>query len=472
MQERTVQLRRANEQLQNEVTERQRTEKELDFLQSMKQAIFESQDLHTALQVALQKVCGATDWNFGEAWVPRPDGTALECSSAWYSNVDSEAVATSRASGLEEFRRISQELVFLPDSGIPGRVWSSQKPEWRRDVSSESSQVFLRSQAAKDAGLKAALGIPIIANERVVTVLMFYMFEARDQDQRLIELISASTELGLFIQRKQAEEEVYKALGQERELNALKSELITMISHEYRTPLTTIQSSAELLEHYGHKWTEEKKLTHLQRIQTATKHMTNLVSGVLFMSKAEAKCVEFNPVPLNLAQLCQELVAQLQLEAKEHTTIAFSSRGNHPDACLDEKLLRQILTNLLSNAMKYSPHGGTIQFNLEYISDTVAFRIQDTGIGIPIEDQSRLFESFHRASNVGTIPGTGLGLTIVKKCVDLHGGQINVTSEVGAGTTFTITLPVSFSARFRELQPDQLPHTTSQRTTVSFSTLG
>jgi signal transduction histidine kinase/CHASE3 domain sensor protein len=435
VQERTVELVRANEQLQQEVNERRRTEKEIGFLQSMKQAIFESEDLHTALGVALQKVCEATDWNFGEAWVPRPDGTALECSSAWYTNAD----------GLGEFRRISEKLVFLPDTGIPGRVWSSQKPEWRKDVSSESQEVFLRNQIALEAGLKAALGIPIITDEQVVAVLVFYMFEAREQDQRLIELISASTELGLFIQRKRAEEEVYKALEQERELNGLKSNLITMISHEYRTPLTTIQSSAELLERYSYKWTDEKKMTHLRRIQAMTKHMTSLINDVLFISKTEAQRVEFNPSLINLEQFCQELVEQLQLEAKEKIAIVFQKYGTYTEAYLDEKILRQILTNLLSNAIKYSPNGGIVRFILECDSNVVICKVQDSGIGIPTQDQPRLFESFHRGSNVDTIPGTGLGLAIVKKCLDLHQGQIRVESKVGAGTTFIVTLPLNLS---------------------------
>jgi signal transduction histidine kinase len=109
--------------------------------------------------------------------------------------------------------------------------------------------------------------------------------------------------------------------------------------------------------------------------------------------------------------------------------------------CLDEKLLRQILENLLSNAIKYSPEGSTIEFSLSRFSSQAVFLIRDQGIGIPPEDQQLLFESFHRATNVGTIAGTGLGLTIVKKCVDIHQGQVAVESEVGVGTTFSVTLP-------------------------------
>ncbi len=243
--------------------------------------------------------------------------------------------------------------------------------------------------------------------------------------------------------RKKAEEELCKALEKERELSQFKSRFITTISHEYRTPLTIIQSSAELLEHYEHKWSSEKRLIHLQRILASTRHLTNLVNDVLFIGQAEMKKLEFNPAPLNLEQFCFGLVEELRSAIGNQTSITSNIRGNCTNACLDEKLLRQILTNLLSNAIKYSPDGGMVRFDLECREGAATLRIQDSGIGIPAEDLSQLFESFHRAKNVGTIPGTGLGLAIVKKCVDLHGGQIKVESEAGVGTTFTVTLPFS-----------------------------
>jgi signal transduction histidine kinase len=243
--------------------------------------------------------------------------------------------------------------------------------------------------------------------------------------------------------RKQAEEELCQTLLKERELSELKSRIISIISHEYRTPLTTIQSSAELLEYYGHKLTEDKKLTHFQRIKTSIKHLTNLVSEVLLIGQAEANRVEFNPEPLDLQQFCRELVEEMPPSKNNQIPITFSSRGNCTEAYVDEKLLRQILTNLLSNAIKYSPRGGTVRFELECVEGVATLSIKDSGIGIPAKDLPLLFESFHRASNVGTLPGTGLGLAIVKKSVDLHGGQITVNSIEGVGTTLTVTLPSS-----------------------------
>lgn len=417
--------------LAEDITQRKQTEEEIRFLQIITKAVFDSEDFHAALRIALEKVCEATGWDVGEAWIPRPDGTVLECSPAWYTHSDL----------LHEFRRLSEEVTFAPGVGMPGRVWVSQQPEWRRNVSIESKQVYPRVHLAQNAGLKAALAIPIVANDNVLAVLVFYMFESREEDRRLIELISASTELGLFIQRKRTEEEVIKALEKEKELGELKSRFISMTSHEFRTPLTAILGSAELLEHYGHKWPEEKKLNYILRIQSNVKHLVHLLEDVMLIGKAEAGKVNFNPCPIDLVQFCLVVVEELQLTTGSHHKIDFMVRGTCSDACMDEKLLRHILTNLLSNAINYSPQGGVVDFELSFGDGSAIFQVKDRGIGIPSEDIPRLFDSFYRANNVGKISGTGLGLAIVKNSVELHGGAIAVTSEIDMGTTFTVTLP-------------------------------
>lgn len=244
-------------------------------------------------------------------------------------------------------------------------------------------------------------------------------------------------------ERKRAEAEINNALKIEKELNELKSRFITMASHEFRTPLATILSSTELLEHYSYKWTEEKKIEHFQRVQTAVKNMTQLLNDVLLIGKAESGKIEYNPTLLNLGKLCQDNTEEVQAIAGTKHILTFSSVGQSNDVFIDEKLLRHILNNLLTNAVKYSPEGGPVLFNLICDREAAVFSIQDRGIGIPPEDEEKLFESFHRGTNVSTIPGTGLGLAIVKKSVELHGGKITMKSEVGVGTTFTVTLPLN-----------------------------
>ncbi|HEY9604328.1 MAG TPA: PAS domain-containing sensor histidine kinase [Allocoleopsis sp.] len=241
--------------------------------------------------------------------------------------------------------------------------------------------------------------------------------------------------------RKRVEAEMLTALERERELRELKSNFISMASHEFRTPLTAIFSSSELLQYYGNNWSEDKKLKYYQRIEGAVKRMAKLLDDVLLYSKVEAGKLEFNPQPIVLEQFCQNLIEEIQLGSEEKPTITFTYSGPCNNVCLDEKILHHILNNLLTNAIKYSPQNTDVRFSCSCKNGETIFEIQDRGIGIPSEDQKRLFESFHRAKNVGSIPGTGLGLAIVQKAVELHGGTVTFTSEVGVGTMFRVTLP-------------------------------
>ncbi|MBW4572748.1 MAG: PAS domain S-box protein [Tolypothrix carrinoi HA7290-LM1] len=249
--------------------------------------------------------------------------------------------------------------------------------------------------------------------------------------------------------RKQLEEELRSALEKEKELNELKSRFISMTSHEFRTPLSTILSSCELLEHYRHKWTQEKQLNHLHRIQNAVKRMTEMFNDVLFISKEEAGKLDYRTQTLDLVQYCRHLVEEVQQNLSCHESaqpsprIAFSSQYQFMRCCMDENLLEHILSNLLSNAIKYSNIDSTVKFTLTFEDERAIFVIQDQGIGIPQEDLLHLYESFHRATNVGNRQGTGLGLAIVKKCVYIHQGEIFVKSELGVGTTFTVILPLN-----------------------------
>ncbi|MBE9127351.1 MULTISPECIES: adenylate/guanylate cyclase domain-containing protein [unclassified Coleofasciculus] len=181
-----------------EARERQRAEEKIRLLQTITQAISESPDFDSALEVTLRNVCETIGWNFGEAWIPNSDKTFLECSPAWYA---------SNLPALEKFRQDSQTLRFAPGVGLPGRVWSSKQPEWIQDVAIEPDTVFVRSPMVFNSGLCSCLGIPIVVNDQVLTVFVFFTLESRQPDQQLIDLVWAvGTQLGVVIQRKQAEE--------------------------------------------------------------------------------------------------------------------------------------------------------------------------------------------------------------------------------------------------------------------------
>ncbi|MEO0755436.1 MAG: ATP-binding protein [Cyanobacteria bacterium J06648_16] len=256
--------------------------------------------------------------------------------------------------------------------------------------------------------------------------------------------VSAPNEVMAIIrditERKRAEAEIRNALDRERELNEMKTRFVSMTSHEFRTPLTTILSSAELLEHYGGQLDERRRLKHIFKIKTATGHMTDLLNDVLLINRAEAGKVVFDPQPLVLNEFCQEMLEELQITTQRHQLTLRSQLSDIPDL-LDRKLMRHILGNLLSNAINYSPDGGRVLVSLERQEGDIRLGVADQGIGIPIEARATLFDSFVRGSNVGNISGTGLGLAILKKSVEFHGGQIAYESVLGKGTTFMVTLP-------------------------------
>jgi signal transduction histidine kinase len=201
-------------------------------------------------------------------------------------------------------------------------------------------------------------------------------------------------------ERKQAEAEMLKALEKERELGELRSGFVSLVSHEFRTPLTTIQSSAELVQRYSQKLSDERKLNHLIRIQGAVKRMTQLLEDVLTIGRAEAGKLEFQPAPMDLAAFCHKIVENMQeLADEEHISshhqhrLTLVTQGDCSNVQMDAKLLEHIVSNLLSNGLKYSPEGGTVQFDLICDGESAVFHIRDCGIGIPQKDLEQLFES-------------------------------------------------------------------------------
>lgn len=247
--------------------------------------------------------------------------------------------------------------------------------------------------------------------------------------------------------RKRAEVEVYRALKKEKELSELKSHFVSNTSHEFRTPLSTILSSADLIEFYLQQGTIDRVPEHIRRIQTTAVSMTNLLNDILILEKAEVNKLPFTPALINLEEFCVELAEEMRLSDQNNHLLTFNIQHNsHPGCCreamMDERLLRQIFSNLLTNALKYSPAHTTVRFSLVCCDNEAHFAVEDEGIGIPLEDQAHLFEPFYRAGNVGAISGSGLGLAIVKRSVDIHRGSIVVETEAGHGTLVQVTLPL------------------------------
>ncbi|HVO43930.1 MAG TPA: PAS domain S-box protein [Aggregatilineales bacterium] len=246
--------------------------------------------------------------------------------------------------------------------------------------------------------------------------------------------------------RKAVEEELRHAFEREKELSELKSRFFSMASHDFRTPLAVILSSADILKMFtGRVQGDEQGQTmekYLGKISSSVRHMSDLLDDVLLINKADAGKLEIEIEPIELESFCQEIMQEVQLTAGPNHVLTFSLTGQPTTVLCDRPLLRQILVNLLSNALKYSPDGGHVRLTVVCEDNAMVFQVQDEGIGIPEQDQPRLFETFHRATNVGTIKGTGLGLAITKRAAMALGGTVRFKTQVGRGTTFTVSLPV------------------------------
>ena len=236
------------------------------------------------------------------------------------------------------------------------------------------------------------------------------------------------------------EDSLRTALDQERRLVDLKSRFGIMVSHEFRTPLATIQTSTDLLVNYGERLTQGRRAEALETIARQVSHLSSMLDDILAISKADTVGMEFQPTPTNLAELCHSIAEEVRWLDRNRHEVVYSAEGVAPVLALDRALLQRALINLLTNAVKYSPEGAAVEFQVRQTGDEITLMVRDQGIGIPEAELPRLFVSFFRASNVGIIPGTGLGLAIAQRAVEAHGGRIEVESQAGTGTTFTIYL--------------------------------
>ena len=243
-------------------------------------------------------------------------------------------------------------------------------------------------------------------------------------------------------QRKRAEVELLKTLEREKELSQLKSSFVSMVSHEFRTPLGIIQSSAELLREFHDRMPANERAEQLDSISRNTRRMASMMEGVLVLSRLEAGKLPFQPAAMDLNLFCRRVVDEVLSATNRRCQIELSLSQGPLQARADEQLLGHIFTNLLSNAVKYSEPGTAVSFAVERDGDDAVCVVRDRGIGISEEDQQQLFNAFHRGSNVGPRPGTGLGLLLVKRCTQLHRGKVRVSSRIGEGTTVTVRIPV------------------------------
>lgn len=365
-----------------------------------------------------------------------------------------EDLLISQSSYKAVVERVREAICKLDEDGIIRFI----NPAWEQitgyDISSSLGKEFI-SFFNENTVSEIKLHLNEFYNSNNSHIQMLVPFTTRDNQTRWIEIFFdadknlADEVIGLFVMifdvtdRKLANDEISRAYAKEKELSELRAQFVSMTSHEFRTPLASIMTSSELLQHYGHTWPREKNEVHHNRIQTAVKHIISMMDDVLIIGKSDAgKLVCEKKVELPV-EVTKGFLDEIELNSKGSHTIVLNSPDDDTPVWFDRKLYRQILSNLVTNALKYSSKGSTVHVDLKIDTDQLYLSVKDEGIGIPKSDVDQMFQAFFRARNVGDTPGTGLGLPIVKRSVDAHGGTISIDSTENVGTTVTVILDVS-----------------------------
>lgn len=429
----------------SDVTERKRAEDEARLLQSITMEVSRAEDLDSALRAVLGRVCEATGWDVGEVWIPRPDGSYLECSPAWYD----------RTGGLTRFRDETEGFVYPSDVGIAGRVWRSKKPLWVKDLALVKE--YPRAPIALRHGFRSAVGIPVTAAGDVAAVMLFGLTEWRDKDERWVDLVSSiGSQLGQVIWRKRAEDELrthsqhLEQLVRERtqklkeaERLAAIGETALMVGHDLRNPLQAIVNSLYLantmIGEQPLSLGESKEPRHqsnmgglLDEVERQVQYMNGVVSGLTDF----ARPMRLRLVETDTRQLIDETLSTSPVPQDVEATVRVED--DVPRLLVDPQMMKRVLTNLVLNAVQAMPKGGKLMIRVSKSGETVMISVRDTGRGIPDEVLPKLFNPLFTTK----AKGVGLGLAVCKRVIEAHGGTISVKSRPNKGSEFTLTIPL------------------------------
>jgi PAS domain S-box-containing protein len=425
--------------LGEDITERKQTEAMLLLLQTITVEVTAARDLHSALEVVLRRVVENTGWSFGQAWIPRPDGSVLDCGPYYASSAR-----------FDKFRTISNNVSFATGIGLPGRVWKSGQPAWIENAILDRN--FPRAAAANEVGLKGALAVPILADQESIAVLEFFLSEPRAEDERLVKVITAvAAQLSQVMARKRADDalnllnaELEQRVAQRTAaLDAKSRELETFaysVAHDLKAPLRGIDGYARLLlEDYADKLDEEGR-SFLQTIHTSTEEMSQLIQDLLAYSSLERR--QLIRDRLELVPLITALVEQKKRDIAGRS-IDFVLNIEDGTVLADASGLTQALRNYIDNAIKFTCEAPEPRIEVGSRETVQSCRVwvRDNGIGFDMKYHDRIFDIFQRLHRLEDYPGTGVGLAIVRKAMERMGGRAWAESEPGRGATFYLEIP-------------------------------
>jgi PAS domain S-box-containing protein len=416
----------------SDITERRKAEEQLRLLQLITMEIALTRDLTSALEVVTRRVCESTGWVLGQSWIPREDGTALECSAAWFGG----------AEGLEEFRLGSVNTRLPPGVGLPGRVWKSKKASWVRDVTVDAN--FPRAVLACESGLKAAFAFPVVASGEVIAVMEFFLREPQDEDERLVKVIATvGAQLNLALERKRAEEQLRRAQSDLAHVSRVTTmgQLAASIAHEVNQPLGAIVGNADIcLNWLGDNQPDLNQLRDaIEDIASDGRRASDVIARIRGLVKKNVP----QQTHVNINDVAQEVHSLVGHEVqRKGVRLDVNLSPSLPPVLADRVQLQQVLLNLLMNGMEAMMTTEPEQRQLTVTTkltkeDQILVTVRDSGVGIKADQVEQVFKAFHSSK----ANGMGMGLAISRSIVEAHGGRLWAEPSRGPGATFKISLP-------------------------------
>ena len=414
-----------------DITDQKRAENELRLLLILSDQIAGAPDFDTALQTVLMVMCTNTDLVLGEAWIPDADGEVMKMGATYTPYPENRE--------LQRYVESSQDYKFVPGEGLVGSIWLSQTIDWKNNLQLLSEEAFTRVGLVKAANLQAALGLPIIAEGRVLAVLVFYVPNSYLQEDRMVELASAvASQLGTVLRQKLLQDELERSGQALAQSNQELQQFAYVASHDLQEPLRVITSYLQLLERRYKGQLGEDADKYITRSVAASGRMKALIEDLLQYSRVNSRGDSFAPV--DMAQILENALANLETAIDESQVRIY--HDPMPTVIADSRQIAQVLQNLIANAIKFrGEQAPEIHIGVQKQANEWVFSVRDNGIGIEPQYFQRIFIIFQRLHSRSHYEGTGIGLAICRKIIERHGGSMWIESELGEGSTFYFTLP-------------------------------
>lgn len=407
-----------------DIAERKKTEQRLALQYTVTRALSEAASLTEATPLVLQSICEHVGWDHGEVWFVDTEKSVLRRSGEWNCS--------------SEFCTISRNMTFARGVGLPGRIWAEERPIWITDVANEPD--FIRITAASEAGIHAAFGFPIRSEGSIIGCMIFFSRTVQAPKHDLLDMFqSIGSQIGDFIKRKQAEEELRNYAAELERSNKELQQFAYIASHDLQEPLRTVSGFVELLRKKYQGQLDEKADKYISFAVEGAHRMSTLISDLLAYSRVGTQAVGFGPVDMNA--VIKQAIDNLKVAIQESQAVITSD--DLPEVTGDRTRLVQLLQNLIGNAVKFRKTDAQLQIRISAgaAENEWTFGIHDNGIGIKAEYFDRIFVIFQRLHPREAYAGTGVGLAICKKVIELHKGRIWVESKPGEGSSFYFSLP-------------------------------